>query len=125
MDKVEHDIKTANAIKRKRKLVELQEKYSDPLSEDSDENEPDLPLILEEYRHLPKLPPKPNNNNKKPPTIIDQYKLAKAQLQYILRENEMLCDEWSTTEAKLKKLQTERRVLLDALVKRGYNNEDE
>ncbi|KAI8375950.1 uncharacterized protein BYT42DRAFT_572864 [Radiomyces spectabilis] len=46
----------------------------------------------------------------------DKYKLAKAQLRYILRENEMLNDEWETLQRKMKRLQTERRVLLDALM---------
>ncbi|KAI8336676.1 hypothetical protein BC941DRAFT_471207 [Chlamydoabsidia padenii] len=45
-----------------------------------------------------------------------KYKIAKAKLQYILRENEMLNDEWSSLQRKLGRLQTERRVLLDALM---------
>ncbi|CEP19033.1 hypothetical protein [Parasitella parasitica] len=47
-----------------------------------------------------------------------QYRLAKAQLAYILRENEMLQDEYQIVQRKLKRLKTERRVLLDALMAR-------
>lgn len=52
-----------------------------------------------------------------------KYKLAKAKLHYILRENEMLHDEWQSTNKRLKRLQTERKVLLDALM--GSDDEDE
>lgn len=45
-----------------------------------------------------------------------KYKIAKAKLQYILRENEMLNDEWTSLQRRLGRLQTERRVLLDALM---------
>ncbi|KAI8884303.1 hypothetical protein K501DRAFT_323036 [Backusella circina FSU 941] len=45
-----------------------------------------------------------------------QYRLAKAQLHYILRENEMLQDEYESTQKKLKRMRTERRVLLDAVM---------
>ncbi|KAG1146356.1 hypothetical protein G6F62_012508 [Rhizopus arrhizus] len=43
-----------------------------------------------------------------------QYRLAKAQLNYLLRENEMLQDELDIARKKLKRLRTERRVLLDS-----------
>ncbi|ORZ12698.1 hypothetical protein BCR42DRAFT_493442 [Absidia repens] len=46
----------------------------------------------------------------------NKYKIAKAKLQYILRENEMLSDEWTAIQRRLTRLQTERRVLLDALM---------
>ncbi|KAI8340804.1 hypothetical protein BC941DRAFT_467972 [Chlamydoabsidia padenii] len=46
----------------------------------------------------------------------NKYKIAKAKLKYILRENEMLTDEWTTIQRRLGRLQTERRVLLDALM---------
>ncbi|KAI7903681.1 uncharacterized protein BX663DRAFT_507286 [Cokeromyces recurvatus] len=45
-----------------------------------------------------------------------KYRLAKAQLRYLLRENEMLQDEYESTQKKLKRMKTERRVLLDALM---------
>lgn len=45
-----------------------------------------------------------------------QYRLAKAQLSYILRENEMLQDEFDIAQKKLKRMRTERRVLLDAVM---------
>jgi hypothetical protein len=45
-----------------------------------------------------------------------QYRLAKAQLNYILRENEMLQDEYESAQKKLKRMRTERRVLLDAVM---------
>ncbi|KAI8641707.1 hypothetical protein BD408DRAFT_483290 [Parasitella parasitica] len=51
-------------------------------------------------------------------TAYSQYRLAKAQLSYILRENEMLQEEYETIQKKLKRLKTERRVLLDALMVR-------
>jgi hypothetical protein len=51
-------------------------------------------------------------------TAYSQYRLAKAQLHYILRENEMLRDEYEITQKKLKRMKTERRVLLDALMTR-------
>jgi hypothetical protein len=115
------------SIKRKRKIIELQSRHNDQLSDDSDDLQ-DLPLLLDRD-NIPKLKTTTatttTKSKKENNSIKDQYKLAKAQLNYILRENEMLCDEWSTTEKKLKRLRTERRVLLDALVRRGYNNEDE
>jgi hypothetical protein len=46
----------------------------------------------------------------------NQYRLAKAQLHYILRENEMLQDEFDMAQKKLKRMRTERRVLLDAVM---------
>lgn len=46
----------------------------------------------------------------------NKYKIAKAKLKYILRENEMLNDEWASIQRRLSRLQTERRVLLDVLV---------
>jgi hypothetical protein len=146
--KIEHidqqvEKKVPSSIKKKRKLAELQHRYNDYLSDDSDaaDQQLDLPLILQEHSHhrnskhdlIPKLSTKKQKSNKstagagattEKDGIKDQYKLAKAQLNYILRENEMLCDEWANTEKKLKRLRTERRVLLDALVKRGYNNEE-
>lgn len=45
-----------------------------------------------------------------------QYRLAKAQLSYILRENEMIQDEFDIAQKKLKRMRTERRVLLDAVM---------
>ncbi|KAL7321223.1 hypothetical protein PS15m_001016 [Mucor circinelloides] len=53
-----------------------------------------------------------------------QYRLAKAQLAYILRENEMLQDEYEVTQKKLKRMKTERRVLLDALMNREMEQQD-
>lgn len=53
-----------------------------------------------------------------------QYRLAKAQLAYILRENEMLQDEYEATQKKLKRMKTERRVLLDALMNREMEQQD-
>ncbi|KAL0074153.1 C2H2-type zinc finger transcription factor [Phycomyces blakesleeanus] len=47
---------------------------------------------------------------------LAKYKLAKAKLQCILRENELLGDEWTAVKRKLRRLRTERRVLLDALM---------
>lgn len=124
--KIEHEQiekKVPASIKKKRKLQELQQRYNDQLSDDSDDLQ-ELPLLLERDVVIPRITTKINKSVKKD-SMMDQYKLAKAQLNYILRENEMLCDEWATTEKKLKRLRTERRVLLDALVKRGYNNEEE
>lgn len=46
----------------------------------------------------------------------NRYRLAKAQLHYILRENEMLQDEYGLAQKKLKRMRTERRVLLHALM---------
>lgn len=121
LDHEQIEKKVPASIKKKRKLQELQQRYNDQLSDDSDDLQ-DLPLLLEREVIQPRVI---NTKKVKKDSMMDQYKLAKAQLNYILRENEMLCDEWATTEKKLKRLRTERRVLLDALVKRGYNNEDE
>lgn len=57
-------------------------------------------------------------------TAYSQYRLAKAQLAYILRENEMLQDEYEITQKKLKRMKTERRVLLDALMNREMEQQD-
>lgn len=57
-------------------------------------------------------------------TAYSQYRLAKAQLAYILRENEMLQDEYEITQKKLKRMKTERRVLLDALMSREKEQQD-
>ncbi|KAG2200373.1 hypothetical protein INT47_002287 [Mucor saturninus] len=122
LDHEQLEKKVPASIKKKRKLQELQQRYNDQLSDDSDDLE-ELPLLLEREVIQPRVTH--IKNKVKKDSMMDQYKLAKAQLNYILRENEMLCDEWATTEKKLKRLRTERRVLLDALVKRGYNNEDE
>ncbi|KAI9345967.1 hypothetical protein BD770DRAFT_350371 [Pilaira anomala] len=54
-----------------------------------------------------------------------QYRLAKAQLSYILRENEMLQDELEMAHKKLKRMKTERRVLLDAVMETETQQEDE
>ncbi|KAJ8656621.1 hypothetical protein O0I10_007698 [Lichtheimia ornata] len=45
-----------------------------------------------------------------------EYKLAKAKLRYSLRERELLHEELETTHRSLQRLQTERRVLLSALM---------
>ncbi|KAI8979641.1 hypothetical protein BDF20DRAFT_835630 [Mycotypha africana] len=45
-----------------------------------------------------------------------QYRLAKAQLAYLLRENSMLQDEYEVVQKKLERLKTERKILLDALI---------
>ncbi|CAM0135378.1 unnamed protein product [Umbelopsis sp. WA50703] len=50
-----------------------------------------------------------------PLSFHDKYRLAKAKLSYITQENEMLNDEYSEIEKKLRRLRTERRVLLDVL----------
>jgi superoxide dismutase len=124
-DGIEKIIPTS--IKKKRKLIELQQKYNDQLSDDSESD-----IMLEHHHHhqkdmISKLTTftkrQKQQEQQEPISIQVQYKIAKQKLKYILRENEMLCDEWTTTEKKLKRLRTERRVLLDALVKRGYNNE--
>ncbi|KAI9301314.1 hypothetical protein BJ944DRAFT_252422 [Cunninghamella echinulata] len=62
-----------------------------------------------------------------PPSNLSQnkYKVTKAKLQYILRENEMLNDEWTSLQKKLKRLQTERRVLLDVLMSTEDPQDDE
>jgi hypothetical protein len=130
------------SIRKKRKLIELQQQHHDSLSsEDSDEEDIDVQTtaLMNDASHrdlTAKFKRKiihtgssrkdnsavnANNNN----SIMEQYKLAKAQLQYILRENEMLCDEWTNTEKKLKRLKTERRILLDALVKKGYYTQND
>lgn len=57
------------------------------------------------------------------PVTMEKYKLAKAKLRYILRENEMLTDEWQSTQKKLKRLQTERKVLLEALMEASGNSQ--
>ncbi|KAI8140921.1 hypothetical protein BJV82DRAFT_621607 [Fennellomyces sp. T-0311] len=49
----------------------------------------------------------------------EKYKLAKAKLRYILRENELLNEEWASMQKKLKRLQTERKVLLEVLMGNG------
>ncbi|KAI9336242.1 hypothetical protein BD770DRAFT_401759 [Pilaira anomala] len=122
--KLEHEQiekKVPSSIKKKRKLAELQQRYNDQLSDESDDLQ-ELPLALEREIVIPKIK---STNYIKKEGMIEQYKLAKAQLNYILRENEMLCDEWASTEKKLKRLKTERRVLLDALVKRNYEEEEQ
>ncbi|KAI8967689.1 hypothetical protein BDF20DRAFT_917299 [Mycotypha africana] len=43
----------------------------------------------------------------------------KAMLNYVIQENEMLLDEFSVTQRELRKLKTERRLLLDVLVKKN------
>lgn len=43
-----------------------------------------------------------------------QYRIAKAQLNYLLRENEMLQEEYDIAQKKIKRLKTEREVLLES-----------
>jgi hypothetical protein len=122
------------SIRKKRKLIELQQELNDSLSSDDSDNQ-DIDIqttastndashrdITTRFKHkiVHSGNLKKDNNS-----IMDQYKLAKAQLHYILRENEMLCDEWANTEKKLKRLKTERRILLDALIKKGYYAQDD
>ncbi|KAF1800192.1 hypothetical protein V8B55DRAFT_1545215 [Mucor lusitanicus] len=121
----------AESIKKKRKLKELQHLNNDQLSSsDDDLSDIDSSLMPSDTTtaKLKKMHHKKNKATaaaKKEMSISDKYKLAKAQLQYIARENEMLCDEWASTEKILKKLKTERKVLLDALVKKRYRDEAE
>lgn len=117
------------SIKKKRKLKELQRLNNDQLSSsDDDLSDIDSSLITGDTAtaKLKKMHHKKNKATaaKKEMSMSDKYKLAKAQLQYIARENEMLCDEWASTEKTLKKLKTERKVLLDALVKKRYRDEE-
>ncbi|KAI8970849.1 hypothetical protein BDB01DRAFT_813518 [Pilobolus umbonatus] len=51
-----------------------------------------------------------------------QYRLVKAQLHYILRENEMLRDELDIAQKKLKRMRTERMVLLEAVMNAEQND---
>ncbi|KAF1807439.1 C2H2-type zinc finger transcription factor [Mucor lusitanicus] len=67
---------------------------------------------------------KTSSSNLNRGTAYSQYRLAKAQLAYILRENEMLQDEYEITQKKLKRMKTERRVLLDALMNREMEQQD-
>jgi hypothetical protein len=63
-----------------------------------------------------------------PGSDYSQYRLARAQLHYVLRENEMLQDEYEIAQKKLKRMKTERRVLLDAVMtaeKYKYSEEEE
>ncbi|GAN10019.1 hypothetical protein MAM1_0313d09553 [Mucor ambiguus] len=119
----------AESIKKKRKLKELQQLNNDQLSS-SDDDLSDIEVSLmpgdTTTAKLKKMHHKKNKATaaKKEMSMSDKYKLAKAQLQYISRENEMLCDEWASTEKILKKLKTERKVLLDALVKKRYRDEE-
>lgn len=64
------------------------------------------------------LPTATMNNAKPliPGSDYSQYRLARAQLHYVLRENEMLQDEYEIAQKKLKRMKTERRVLLDAVM---------
>lgn len=128
------------SIRKKRKLIELQQ-HHDSLSSESSDDAEDIDIQI--TTHLKDTSQRgtaakfkhkiiQNANARKnssavdaSSTMRDQYKLARAQLEYILRENEMLCDEWSNTEKKLKRLKTERRVLLDVLVKKGYYTQDD
>ncbi|KAG2183530.1 hypothetical protein INT43_006536 [Umbelopsis isabellina] len=48
--------------------------------------------------------------------FTQRYKVVKTKLSHILRENEMLNEEYLQATKKLKRLRTERRVLLDVLV---------
>ncbi|KAI8061709.1 hypothetical protein BC940DRAFT_279440 [Gongronella butleri] len=75
--------------------------------------------------------PSPVANARKQDSPLDKknphvkYKFAKAKLQYILRENEMLTEEWNTVQQRLKRLQTERRVLLDVLMTAEDDQDDQ
>jgi hypothetical protein len=61
--------------------------------------------------------PRPFSDDETESTLSfqDKYRLAKAKLSYITQENEMLTDECNDLEKKLKRLRTERRILLDVL----------
>ncbi|KAI9322904.1 hypothetical protein BX666DRAFT_1848776 [Dichotomocladium elegans] len=55
-----------------------------------------------------------------------KYKLAKAKLRYSLREYELLQEEWDSKSKTLQRLQTERRVLLNALMSaQGIDGDDD
>ncbi|KAJ2962309.1 hypothetical protein NQZ79_g2546 [Umbelopsis isabellina] len=60
-----------------------------------------------------------------PLSFHDKYRLAKAKLSYITQENEMLNDEYNEMEKKLRRLRTERRVLLDVLYRAEMGDDAE
>ena len=120
-----------DSIKKKRKLKELERLNSDQLSSSEDDFSDVDSNLLPSDTNTAKLKKMHHKKNKaaaaaakKDMSMSDRYKLAKAQFQYISRENEMLCDEWASTEKVLKKLKTERKVLLDALVKKRYRDDE-
>lgn len=59
-----------------------------------------------------------------PMSFQDKYRLAKAKLSYITQENEMLNDEYNELEKKLRRLRTERTILLDVLYRAEVGEED-
>jgi hypothetical protein len=58
-------------------------------------------------------------------SFYDKYRLAKAKLSYITQENEMLTDECNELEKKMRRLRTERKILLDVLYRAEMGNEDD
>lgn len=72
-----------------------------------------------------KITPNPSSKPLVPGSSYTQYRIAKAQLLYLIRENEMLQDEYDSTQKKLRRMKTERKVLLDAVMAAELKSEDE
>lgn len=60
-----------------------------------------------------------------PGSSYSQYRIAKAQLFYLIRENEMLQEEYESSQKKLRRMKTERKVLLNAVMSAELKSEDE
>jgi hypothetical protein len=49
-------------------------------------------------------------------TYYEKYLLLRARSRYIRRENEILADEYQNVKVRLKRLRTEKDILLDAVI---------
>jgi hypothetical protein len=56
--------------------------------------------------------------------FVQRYKVVKTKLNYILRENSALNEEYLEATKRLKRLRTERRVLLDVLAEAEKTSQD-
>ncbi|KAI9247326.1 hypothetical protein BY458DRAFT_527354 [Sporodiniella umbellata] len=100
-------------LEPKAKRARMVEKYNNQTSHSSDESleEPETDLAAAKHAlHTSSLD-------------YSQYRIAKAQLNYLLRENDMLQEEYDMALKKVKRLKTEREILLESamLYDHDYN----
>ncbi|ORY96945.1 hypothetical protein BCR43DRAFT_515288 [Syncephalastrum racemosum] len=105
-----HDIKRRKLTRRDNSIImdiEHNDEYDDDNNDDDVDNVDDDDDEEDDQDSLAD----PHAREKK-------YKLTKARLRYALQQNELISNEWHAVQRKLRRLRTERQVLLDVLVEK-------
>jgi hypothetical protein len=121
-------VPSARGGKQGRKVVSLPVKHQ--RTEETHETKSKRKKINDDRTlstHRPNTAPRPLSDDEAESTLSfqDKYRLAKAKLSYITQENEMLTDECNDLEKKLRRLRTERRILLDVLYRAEMGGDDD